>query len=302
VTLDVEIDGIPSVDALHARSDIGIKGVFDAGVAYVYVKAFQKNTRVHLPEGGVPNAVASLTRDVATSTWKGQLSLDNPSGAVVFLAYAVDSSGQQLYSGTYEIPNINGYGHDVFTIPVTGNTNPNAAAGAYVLASPSDEFAGWGPGGGWVFYDKKSYTSGWRYLEAAPVSWNGEPENEGQGAWGMRGTLVPGLSAVIGSGKLNTETLAAYNTSHSLTGTAAQVCQDINFNAFTDWYLPSINELTQMDANLKQNAIGDLQTDKYWSSSQYDTNMGRLYDFDPEGGSITNNKDDPFFFRPVRQF
>ena len=35
-----------------------------------------------------------------------------------------------------------------------------------------------GPGGGWVFFDKKNYDGGWRYIECAPID-IGELEDSG---------------------------------------------------------------------------------------------------------------------------
>ena len=52
-----------------------------------------------------------------------------------------------------------------------------------------------GPAGGIVFYDKNSYSDGWRYLEAAPVSteWMNKE-------WGSNETLIGGTGYGIGAG------------------------------------------------------------------------------------------------------
>jgi hypothetical protein len=48
---------------------------------------------------------------------------------------------------------------------------------------------------------------------------------------------------------------------------AAQVCADLNFNGFNDWFLPSQGELNLIYHSLKQKGIGDFSDDYYWSSS-----------------------------------
>jgi TolB-like protein len=55
-----------------------------------------------------------------------------------------------------------------------------------------------GPAGGLVFYDKGSFSDGWRYLEAAPAS------TEKQVAWGASGVTIGRTGTEIGTGKANT--------------------------------------------------------------------------------------------------
>jgi TolB-like protein len=54
-----------------------------------------------------------------------------------------------------------------------------------------------GPAGGIVFYDKGVFSSGWRYLEAAPV------ETEFTAQWGTFQLDIANTSAVVGSGRRN---------------------------------------------------------------------------------------------------
>src|SRR5680860_725664 len=79
-----------------------------------------------------------------------------------------------------------------------------------------------GPAGGYIFYDKGYYSSGWRYLEAAPMSteWYNRK-------WGSYGTLIGGTGTGIGTGQSNTTTIMTWLNSHSETGKAAQLCNDL---------------------------------------------------------------------------
>jgi len=125
-----------------------------------------------------------------------------------------------------------------------------------------------GEAGGLVFYDKGSYSDGWRYLEAAPYGWNNggdDPSIE----WGGYGTMVGGTSTGIGSGKGNTDTIVAELGEGSY---AAKTCADYTVTVdgvdYDDWFLPSKDELNQMYQNLYLQGKGGFSSDYYWSSSE----------------------------------
>ncbi|PKP59792.1 hypothetical protein CVT91_06155 [Candidatus Atribacteria bacterium HGW-Atribacteria-1] len=123
-----------------------------------------------------------------------------------------------------------------------------------------------GPAGGYIFYDKCSYSNGWRYLEAAPVSteWNGKQ-------WGSYGTWIGGTGTGIGTGQSNTTKIVTWLNGHSETDRAAQVCEALVYGGYSDWFLPSKDELNLMYTNLKVYGVGGFTnsfTCFYWSSSE----------------------------------
>jgi hypothetical protein len=122
-----------------------------------------------------------------------------------------------------------------------------------------------GPAGGYIFYDKGSYSDGWRYLEAAPASteWTGIH-------WGSYGTLIGGTETGIGAGQSNTTTIVTWLNSHSETGKAAQLCNVLSKGGYSDWFLPSKDELNPMYVNLKAQGVGGFAGGSYWSSSEDD--------------------------------
>jgi len=83
-----------------------------------------------------------------------------------------------------------------------------------------------GPAGGIVFYDKTSYSDGWRYLEAAPAS------NEIKASW----------------------------------DTCVQMTDVLVINGINKWRLPTRDELNWMFTNLKKKGLGEFSDDVYWSS------------------------------------
>ena len=88
-------------------------------------------------------------------------------------------------------------------------------------------------GGGVVFYIDGTGQHG---LIAAT-------SNQSTGApWGCGGTLI-GTSTAIGSGQANTTAIV---NGCSTAGIAARLCDDLDLNGYTDWFLPSKDELNQM--------------------------------------------------------
>ena len=130
-----------------------------------------------------------------------------------------------------------------------------------------------GPAGGIIFYDKGNNSGGWRYLEAAPAST--EFSNIEWGAYRKYGLAktyasidIFGLDTSIGSGKRNTELIVNKLNQLGETGRAAQVCANLRYGGFKDWFLPSYDELELMLTNLKYKKLGDFYGDFYWSSTQ----------------------------------
>jgi hypothetical protein len=139
---------------------------------------------------------------------------------------------------------------------------------AMVTNRPS-ELGDTGPAGGIIFYDKGSYSNGWRYLEAAPSDQSSGIQ------WGGYGTSVGGTSTGIGSGAANTAAIVArLGTGSSY---AARLCADLELGGYDDWFLPSKDELNQMYQ--QRGVIGGFASDKYWSSSEGSSSYAWGQDF-----------------------
>jgi uncharacterized protein YjdB len=125
-----------------------------------------------------------------------------------------------------------------------------------------------GPAGGFIFYDKGSYSDGWRFLEAAPT-------DQSSGAtWGCQGTEISGADGtVVGTGNQNTIDIV---NGCSTSGIAAKICADLNLGGYDDWFLPSLDELCLIRQNIANynmggsNPAGFNWTSQYWSSSEGD--------------------------------
>ena len=123
-----------------------------------------------------------------------------------------------------------------------------------------------GPAGGYIFYDKGSYSNGWRYLEAAPASteWTGKQ-------WGSYGTWIRGTETGIGTGQSNTTKIVTWLNSHSETDRATQLCNALVYGGYSDWFLPSADELDLIYNNLFLFGVGGFEGEiiaLYWGSSE----------------------------------
>ena len=167
-----------------------------------------------------------------------------------------------------------------------------------------------GPANGIIFYDidadnssgngdgLMSSTATWRYLEAAPydMASTGIASNAGREAvrFGyhrdsddsknlyVNGTDTFSLEnctgTEIGVGKDNTEMLVALigDTAYSSSEGSGQdiyaalLCDQLEYGEYSDWFLPSSDELEEMQRN--KSVIGNFQDDisgsYYWSSSE----------------------------------
>jgi len=115
-------------------------------------------------------------------------------------------------------------------------------------------------GGGIVFYTSTDGLSG---LIAATH------DQSASAVWGCETFSIPFTSTTIGTGVSNTaEILKGCKT----TAIAAYLCDTLTLNGYTDWFLPSKDELAQM--YLHKTAIGGFIGDWYHSSSEasYDKN------------------------------
>ncbi len=150
-----------------------------------------------------------------------------------------------------------------------------------------------GPAGGWVFYDKGFYSDGWRYMEAAPAD-----ASTGIG-WGGSGTLVDLTSTEVGTGLENTDHIISILGAGSY---AAELARSQNIAGFTDWFLPSDDELHLMYLNLHAESVGGFATANHWSSTAGASDLYAIaHYFNPSGAFVTL-RSNSFRVRPARRF
>jgi hypothetical protein len=113
--------------------------------------------------------------------------------------------------------------------------------------------------------------------------------------WGCINILIGGTSTALGTGMVNTNLIVAGCMNPSI---AANICSILVLNDYSDWYLPSKDELNKLYLN--QTAIGGFAIDFYWSSSE-DTNV-TAWGLHFSGAPNSFGKSNPYHVRAVRSF
>jgi hypothetical protein len=126
------------------------------------------------------------------------------------------------------------------------------------------------------------------------------PSDQSTGAeWGCFGTTISGADGTaIGTGAQNTIDIEAGCTT---AGTAADICANLVLNSYSDWFLPSKDELSAMYNNLYNNGLGGFTIFYGWSSSENSNYDAWLHNFN-YGIQSYHDKNNAYCVRAVRAF
>ena len=111
-------------------------------------------------------------------------------------------------------------------------------------------------------------------------------------------TTTNTTATAIGSGNANTSMIVTVQGAGSY---AAKLCDDLVLGGYSDWYLPSKDELNQLYLNKTEiGGFGDIQS--YWSSSEINNLAAwrQYFGNGTQGGSSKNNT--TYFVRAIRAF
>uniref|UniRef100_UPI0040483446 Lcl domain-containing protein n=1 Tax=Algoriphagus sp. TaxID=1872435 RepID=UPI0040483446 len=93
--------------------------------------------------------------------------------------------------------------------------------------------------------------------------------------------------------------IAAPNDQSAKGWSAAQLCNDLVLGDYSDWYLPSNDELNKLYLN--RAAVGNLAGGFYWSSTDASYGFARVQSF-TNGSQSSRNKNNSVLVRAVRAF
>ncbi len=128
------------------------------------------------------------------------------------------------------------------------------------------------------------------------------PSDQSTGTtWNNGSEIYTGANEVkIGTGNANTITIVGTQGNGNY---AAKICSDLVLSGYSDWYLPSKDELSKLFIN--QLAIGGFTTDGYWSSTEKHidstTDLAWAEHF-TNGNTDTYTKGDSYRVRAIRPF
>lgn len=212
---------------------------------------------------------------------------------------AAIESGTGSYSTTLTglVPNTTYY---IRSYIINANGTFYGEQQTFTTLEPSGLYIGKKYAGGIIFYLDATGNHGMVCAES----------DQGSAPWGCRGAVI-NTSTDFASGAANT---AAIIEGCNELNTAAFLCDDLILNSYSDWYLPSSDELGLMLDNLYVNGIGNFNdsSNYYWSSSEFEypsvENASSYYLGGPEYYSLYGlvksgrYKDDNGSIRAVRSF
>lgn len=108
--------------------------------------------------------------------------------------------------------------------------------------------------------------------------------------------IIGDTSTALGAGMANTNAIV---NSQGAGSYAAKLCYDLVLGGYSDWYLPSKNELNKLYLN--KAVIGGFSIFNYWSSSESDVNNAK-YQIFSNGNQLKYDKNIPLYVRAVRSF
>jgi len=227
-------------------------------------------------------------------------------------------SGAKTYTSTTTSVCTVGSSSGVVAFVAAGTCTISASIAAdspYALATSSNisftmtySVGATGPSGGIIFMTPNAGANPTNYyFESAPGTWYA-PSVDLNIAWcDLTSTLIgapTALGTAVGTGRANTTSIVSICSSG-----AAKSARAYSGGGNSDWFLASIDELTQMYAN--RVAIGGfnqmvqvgtgIATTTYWSSSEYNSTQAKNWSF------LTNGNDNwgknyGFGVRPIRMF
>ena len=125
--------------------------------------------------------------------------------------------------------------------------------------------------------------------------------------WGCYGTDVTGGyngadETALGTGHKNTIDIENQDcTTDDGSKTAVNAVVEYESGGYADWFLPSKDELVELQKVFSNNNLGGFGSIYYWSSSEYDSTSAWCVNF--HNGEInTKDKDDVWKVRAIRSF
>ena len=150
--------------------------------------------------------------------------------------------------------------------------------------------------GGIIFYILQAGDSG--YVAGETHGLIAAPSDQSASIkWSNTHTITGATGTAIGTGASNTAAIIANQGAGSY---AATVCTALTLGGYSDWYLPSQDELNELYLN--QAVVGGLSAD-YWSSTEFNIDYAWLeYFFNGVETHIGDKESNTYKVRAIRSF
>jgi hypothetical protein len=163
---------------------------------------------------------------------------------------------------------------------ITGATGASGTGGGICSHTIGESY-----GGGIIFYLSDASTC---HGLIAPTG-----DQSTSSAWSSEISNYSG--AFLDNGFTNTDAIIAQGDTLG----AGYLCYNLSLNTYTDWYLPSKEELAMM--YVRRVIIGNFTTGEYWSSWEYST-TGAMAQWFNNGWQLSGNKSANRYVRCIRAF
>jgi hypothetical protein len=153
---------------------------------------------------------------------------------------------QTSSTGFYQIPTVPQGNR---TIRFTANNHESTELNIFMANSDyqldmemTADLIGTSYGGGIIAYILEPGNPG--YVQGQIKGLIAAPSDQSTGTqWGCFGTFIGGTSTALGTGAANTAAIVA---GCSTAGIAARLCDDLELNGYSDWFLPSKDEFNKL--------------------------------------------------------
>ncbi len=123
------------------------------------------------------------------------------------------------------------------------------------------------------------------------------PDDYTSAEWGCSGLETGAVGTIIGTGKYNTRQITDVCIMSMI---AADLARYYNNGWYTDWYLPSQDEMMLVFS--RSEYISGLSASPYWTSTESSTNSQNMAVIITNGIATESAKSNIFTFRPMRHF
>lgn len=246
-------------------------------------------------DGGAIVAYGNITSDGGNPVIaRGICWSTNPSPTI---ADSKNTYGGPAGSGGFSISMIGLIPVTTYYFRAYATNSMGTAYGNQIVFSTAQVFIGASFQGGIVAYILKpgdpGYVGGQHGIIAAPSD---QSMITGIQWYNGSSPTIGSTATSIGSGLANTNRIVAVLGAGSY---AAQLCHDLVLGGFSDWYLPSKDELNKLYLN--SSSIGGFNLPSYWSSSEANVAQAWYQTF-LSGSQSFWYKDSNYLVRAVRTF